>query len=135
MKRMQRLVFPALALCCLLLMGGWLLGRRSAPGVTLRSRSGPPAGTQAVDRSLPAADPAPEAPQTRLDLNSATLEELMGLPGIGQARAERILAYRSAHGGFRSASELMLVDGVGEAVYAGLRDLIYVEERDENTDY
>ena len=59
----------------------------------------------------------------------------MGLPGIGQARAERILAYRSAHGGFRSASELMLVDGVGEAVYAGLRDLIYVEERDENTDY
>lgn len=133
MKRMQRLVFPALALCCLLLMGGWLLGRRSAAGVTLRTQRSLPAGTQAGDRALPAADPT--EPQTRLDLNRATLEELTRLPGIGQARAERILAYRSEHGGFRAASELMLVDGIGEAVYAGLRDLIYVEERDEDTDH
>ena len=135
MKRMQRLLFPLLALCCLLIMGGRFLGRRSVEGPALHTQWAAPVGTEAPTRSLPAADPAPTEREEKLDLNRADLEALMGLPGIGRVRAESILAYRSAHGGFRSAAELLLVEGIGEATFAGLRDLICVEESDEDPDH
>ena len=49
-----------------------------------------------------------------LDINSATREELMELPGIGENLAEAILEYRDAHGPFTSLEELKEVPGVGQ---------------------
>ena len=51
----------------------------------------------------------------RIDLNSATAEELTALPGVGRTTAAAIVAYREEHGLFRSAEELLLVPGIGEA--------------------
>ena len=48
-----------------------------------------------------------------LDLNTATREELMELPGIGEVTADRILAYRRDHGSFSSVEELLNVSGIG----------------------
>lgn len=48
-----------------------------------------------------------------LDLNTATLEELIDLPGIGPVLARRIVEYREAHGGFRSIEELLQIRGIG----------------------
>ena len=135
MKRMQRLLFPALALCCLLMMGGWFLGRGSADGVSLRTQRPAQADLPAEDRAFPDSAPTQPGINEKLDLNRATLEDLMQLPGIGQQRAESILAYRSEHGPFRHTADLMLVEGIGEKTYAGLRNLIYVEEYDENSDH
>ena len=72
---------------------------------------------------LPAAAPAAEE-HAAVELNTADLEELMTLPGIGEALARRILDYREEHGPFRSTEELMEVKGIGEGKYEALRDRV-----------
>ena len=70
-----------------------------------------------------------------LDLNRATVEELMTLPGVGEVLAERILAYREEHGPFTSAEELLNVSGIGEKKLEALLPEITVGESgtDEET--
>ena len=65
-----------------------------------------------------------------VNLNTATQEELTALPGIGDTLAERIISYREAHGGFSSAEEVRQVEGIGEGKYAGIENLITVEDGD-----
>jgi competence protein ComEA len=50
-----------------------------------------------------------------VDLNTATLEQLDGLPGVGTITAQRILDWRSAHGRFTSVDQLREVSGIGQA--------------------
>lgn len=61
-----------------------------------------------------------------INLNTASKEELMLLPEIGETRAEAIIEYRESHGGFFTKDELMNVKGIGEAIFNGLKDLITV---------
>ncbi len=62
-----------------------------------------------------------------VNLNTATLQELMELPGIGQTRAEAILAYRKEHGRFQSIEELMQVSGIKENTFRKLQEHITVD--------
>lgn len=64
------------------------------------------------------------APQRPVNLNTATVTELMQLPRIGQKTAERILAFRKQHGGFQRPEELMNVKGIGEKSFAKLRPFL-----------
>lgn len=67
----------------------------------------------------------PEIRETRLiSINSAPIEELILLPGIGTALAERIIAYREEHGGFRTMEELMKVSGIGQVKYERIKEFI-----------
>ncbi|MBQ8567751.1 MAG: helix-hairpin-helix domain-containing protein [Oscillospiraceae bacterium] len=61
-----------------------------------------------------------------IDINSAGIEELMLLDGIGEATAEKIISYRTEHNGFSSKEEIMNVKGIGEKKYAAIEDFIYV---------
>ena len=62
----------------------------------------------------------------KIDLNRATREQLMTLSGIGEAKADSIIAYREVHGGFRTIEELMEVDGIKEGVFNKVKDQIKV---------
>lgn len=66
----------------------------------------------------------PRAPQHPVNLNSATVTELMQLPRIGQKTAERIIAFRRQHGGFQRTEELMNVKGIGEKSFAKLKPFL-----------
>ncbi len=66
-------------------------------------------------------------PDMRLDLNRATVAELVVLPGLGQRLAERVVADRAERGPFRSVDELDRVQGVGAALVERLAPYLVVE--------
>ncbi|WP_310226837.1 helix-hairpin-helix domain-containing protein [Paenibacillus qinlingensis] len=61
-----------------------------------------------------------------LNLNTATLEQLDKLPGIGESKAKAIIAHRSKIGSFKRVEELMDVKGIGEKMFEKLRGLLFV---------
>ena len=71
-------------------------------------------------------DGATNATDGRINLNSATLEELTTLPGIGDAKAASILAYREEHGSFASIEEIKNISGIKDGVYTKIEAYITV---------
>lgn len=62
-----------------------------------------------------------------VNLNTADVEQLCTLPGIGESRALDIIAYREANGGFVSCEEIMQVNGIKESIYGKIKDKIVVK--------
>jgi competence protein ComEA len=85
----------------------------------------PGAAPPAEGSGGPAAAPGQE-PAGKVNLNTATLAQLDTLPGVGPVLAQRILDYRTGHGGFKSVNELRQVDGIGDARFEQLKDLVAV---------
>lgn len=61
-----------------------------------------------------------------VNINTANVERLMTLPGVGEARAKAIIAYRENNGEFQCIEDIMKVTGIKEAAFAKIRDLICV---------
>ena len=123
MKKLR--VSPALlALCAavLLFVGAFVLGRASALGEARIT----------VQRAAPA--PASDALQIdgsgegKLCLNTATREELLALPGVGEKTADRILSYRDTYGRFSAVEQLLDVEGIGPTLLEPLRGLVTVDQ-------
>lgn len=62
----------------------------------------------------------------KVNINTASTEELTSLKGIGQTRAESIVAYRQEHGAFAAVEDLKAVSGIGDATYQKIADAITV---------
>ena len=107
----------------LLLAAGYFLGARSGTE-PYRVEARPAAAETAA--LLPAGTPAPETPD-KVNINTASAEELDTLPGIGAQRAADIIADREANGPFRIPEDLTRVPGIGEGILEGLMDYITVE--------
>ena len=67
-----------------------------------------------------------KAKEKKVDINTATLEELQELPRIGIKVAQRIIDYRMKNGKFKKIEEIMKVRGIGEKVFNELKDRITV---------
>lgn len=62
-----------------------------------------------------------------IDINSAGVEELSLLPGVGESLAQNIVSRRMALGGFRTTEELKTVKGIGEAKFSAINSCVRVE--------
>jgi len=70
--------------------------------------------------------PAIDLPNGKININNASKDELMLLPGIGELLAERIIAYRDESGGFFSKDEIKEVQGIGDGKYEAIRHYITI---------
>lgn len=62
-----------------------------------------------------------------VNINSAGKEELMRLPGVGEATAVKIINYRETAGGFNAIEEIMNVSGIGESKFSSMKPFLSVE--------
>jgi len=104
----------------------------ATPKKDLKPKSAPTTSTQIL---VSPTSPPPKkkaevsiqaAPGGKININSATQEQLMTLKGIGEVRAKQIIEYREKSGPFRSIDELRKVKGIGEKTFLDLRDKITV---------
>ncbi len=110
----------------------------------LEAVGGPKSGTDTSDQNLArvlvdgeqiriglspaAANPtvAPGAPQGLINLNTASLDALQQIPGVGPVLAQRIITYREQTGGFQTVEQLTEVSGIGEATFAQMQPMVTV---------
>jgi competence protein ComEA len=94
---------------------------QASPGVVVGST-----GASSTGPASPTGDKAGTAGSTVVDLNTATLDQLDTLPGVGPAIATRIIDARTRVGRFRSVNQLLDVPGIGEAKFSQLRARVKV---------
>ena len=111
MSRGEKIVLALTALLLCVGLAFLLIGERDAGGYSLSALPESPEQTAGV----------------RINLNTASAEELAALPGIGQTRAADIVRYREENGPFRVAADVMQVRGIGEGVYEMIVELVTVE--------
>ncbi len=84
------------------------------------------AGAAGASGGTGAAGAGAPPPGGRIDLNTATLEQLDELPGVGPVTAKKILDWRTQNGRFTAVEQLREISGIGEARFATLRDVVTV---------
>ena len=62
----------------------------------------------------------------KININTASLEQLMEIPGIGESKARAIITYRDTNGGFSSIEEVMNIEGIKEGVFSKMKEYIVV---------
>lgn len=103
------------------------LARKVIDGELILVGVTPPPGSGVATGAASAPGGGPGAPAGGpVNLNTAALADLDTLPGVGPVLAQRILDARAAQGGFRAVSDLRKVDGIGDARYEQLKDLVVV---------
>ena len=146
MSKMEQAIL-AITLFALTAMVFFYLGSRSAAQpVTITAAEPRPSATvelpaKETSSTPPAEDEAQEEPEKKeptleelapIDINHATVEELMLLPSIGEVRAQAIVDYRESSGPFRYVEDLRKVKGIGEGILAQVMDYLTVSEGEAN---
>ena len=127
-------VMLAVTAVLLALMGGYfagtgrLLPAQAAPGESPAGESASPGAEVSGSPAEETDAPTEETPgdTALVDINTAGLEELMSLPGVGEKRAQAILDYRAEHGPFRYVEDLIRVEGIGEGLLEGILEYAVV---------
>ena len=109
---------------CLAFTGGLFIGR-NANHAPIQISTAPTRSPDTQKDPVSTADPA--LPKDKININTANVQQLQTLPGIGPTLAQRIIDYREAHGPFTSPAQLILVEGIGEKRLADIIGLITTE--------
>lgn len=104
MKSLKGFVSVCVVLCMVLLTWGQIL---------------------AVEKKAPAA-PEKQSKANLININTASVDELMKLPRIGEKMARRIVEYRQQNGKFKKVYELLNVEGIGEKTLKGLENKVTI---------
>lgn len=120
-KRIVAILCGTAAASLLFMAGYFSFTKPKDEGLALLTMTLPPESTAVSEDTVPA-----PSGDVVVDLNKATLEELCTLPGVGEATAKKIIAYREENDGFLVLEELMNVSGIGEKKYEALKGLITV---------
>ncbi len=120
MKNKLLTVLPILTALFAGLTLGLYLGRNPAGGSVTVSI---PAQTQAA---APVPEQTLSRPTAPVNINTADIAELAGLPGIGEVLARRIVDYRNAHGSFTAVEQLTNVEGIGEGKLEAILEQITI---------
>lgn len=89
--------------------------------------AGNPASAEDSDLLASPTQTSEASPQSSVNINTATVQELCSLPAIGETLAKRIIAYRDEHGLFNSIDEIMSVEGIGAKTYEDIKSNITVD--------
>ena len=106
---------------CLMAAACLLLGL--VCGLSLGSRQG---GELRITSTVRTLSPLPEEITLLVNINTASAQQLCSLPGIGESYAANILEYRESNGPFRTVEDLLLVEGIGQARLEAILDYITV---------
>lgn len=127
---MKNTPFSILACACLVLaafLSGMFLGRNMTGGSIQISALTTQSGLQAdIPNTNQTANSAPSTSQGngKVNINTADLNELMTLKGIGEVYAQNIIDYRTENGPFTSIDEIMKVEGIGAKRYEDIKNSI-----------
>ncbi len=76
--------------------------------------------------AAPPCGAAPPETGAKVNINTAGIDELVTLPGVGRAYAQRIIEYRDKNGPFKRVEDLLNVRGIGEKTFAKIKDRLTV---------
>lgn len=133
----SRLSFPSNKLIKVKVSGavkkpGWYDLPKGSPVIEVIKKAGgalPLADLRGLSLSSPLRDEEEiQVPESKVNINSASLDELTCLPGIGPVLARRIIEYRRENAGFKDLSELKKVPGIGEVKFARIKGNITLDE-------
>jgi competence ComEA-like helix-hairpin-helix protein len=130
-SKLVRAIAPVVAIGALILaMGGtWSTTPRAlaAPVTTPTTPTKPPANAPPPSTPDVTARPAKKEVMGKLNLNTATEQQLMLLPTVGPSKADRIVAWRKKNGGFKRTADLRRVKGFGYRTYKRLEPLLDIK--------
>ena len=106
-------------------MTTWLLAFALISNIAL-SHAAPPANAPKAPQQGTTTHQVRSSQTAPVNLNQASLEELESIKGVGPALAERIIAYRSENGKFKTAEDLMNVKGIGQAKFGRIKEQVMV---------